>query len=516
MEFKSIDNYFSRPFRSAALILAGNFLSSVAFCTTYHVKTSGSDSNSGLTWLLSYQTIQKALSVSSSGDEIWVASGTYYPDEGPGVVSDSRSESFKLKGGVALYGGFAGGETQLSQRNVFLNETILSGEIQQDNNLTNNAHHVVYSGPGMGNNTKLNGFIVTAGYSAEIPSFSPASTGAGIRIVNSSPKITLCHFKENKAAFGGGMATDSMAMPEITFCKFFLDSTTFQGGAVNNNSSTPSFASCIFQGNQTAGSGGAVYNDGSPVNYVNCLFTGNSCNTGGAMFSKFSNCLLVNCTFSGNRSTGGGGAMYNQESSPNLFNTISWGNRASGLTNSLSSVTFNLSNSSPTFSHCLLSAAFDVNGVWQTALGIDGGNNLMMDPLFVNPLDPAMAPDTLGDFHLEECSPAINVGENSINMTTLDAAGAMRTNEVTIDLGAYELVSFLTNTWNALGDGVNWNDPMNWLNTTVPTPCQHVLIPAGFNVTLGAAEQGFGKTLQVDVSANLQVDQSALLTIENQ
>jgi hypothetical protein len=178
-------------------------------------------------------------------------------------------------------------------------------------------------------------------------------------------------------------------------------------------------------------------------------------------------------------------------------------------------VTFNFSNSNPSFNHCILSAAFDINGTWQTDMGMDGGFNLMADPLFNSSLDPVMAPDTGGNFHLDECSPAINSGDNSINLTMIDAAGAIRTNEGTIDLGAFELVSLITNSWTGLGDGIHWTDPMNWINQAVPTNCQHVQIPDGSTVVLGGLEQGFGKTLEVDENADFQVDQTAELSVIN-
>lgn len=64
---------------------------------------------------------------------IWVAKGTYYPLYDIAftcVPVDERDKAFVLINNVKLWGGgFAGGETMVSQRNYALNETILSGDI---------------------------------------------------------------------------------------------------------------------------------------------------------------------------------------------------------------------------------------------------------------------------------------------------------------------------------------------------------------------------------------------------
>ncbi|MFP8876133.1 MAG: hypothetical protein VCB99_04305, partial [Myxococcota bacterium] len=74
-------------------------------------------------------SVQDALLYSETGDEIWVAAGTYYPDYGDAVFEDDRFAAFELKSGVSLYGGFAGTETQRGQRDPDANETILSGAV---------------------------------------------------------------------------------------------------------------------------------------------------------------------------------------------------------------------------------------------------------------------------------------------------------------------------------------------------------------------------------------------------
>ncbi|MDA0991895.1 MAG: hypothetical protein O3A51_14240, partial [Verrucomicrobia bacterium] len=84
----------------------------------------------GSTWANAYSKLEAALSGSSSGDEIWVAAGTYYPTNGT-----DKTATFQMVSGVDIYGGFAGTETDRSQRDPDTYKSILSGDIDQDGEL---------------------------------------------------------------------------------------------------------------------------------------------------------------------------------------------------------------------------------------------------------------------------------------------------------------------------------------------------------------------------------------------
>ena len=124
--------------------------------TIHYVKPGGFDTNLGHTWLTAFRTLQKALSVAESGSQIWVAKGYYYPDEGPGHANNDCFSSFVMKAGVAIYGGFDGDESSLSQRDWKNDVTVLSGYIDQGRQ----SYHVVKS-TSLDSTARLDGFTIT-------------------------------------------------------------------------------------------------------------------------------------------------------------------------------------------------------------------------------------------------------------------------------------------------------------------------------------------------------------------
>src|SRR5438094_10493439 len=85
-----------------------------------YVRQSATGLSNGWSWSTAYRTVQAALADAAAGDEIRVAAGTYF-----GTI--------QLKEGVALYGGFAGTETNRTQRDWNVHRTILDG--QRSNNV---------------------------------------------------------------------------------------------------------------------------------------------------------------------------------------------------------------------------------------------------------------------------------------------------------------------------------------------------------------------------------------------
>ena len=78
----------------------------------------------GTSWSGAYGQLQDALDSASTGDQIWVGAGIYTPTSDNGLNLGSRFKHFRLKNGVTIYGGFAGTESSLSQRDIYNNETM--------------------------------------------------------------------------------------------------------------------------------------------------------------------------------------------------------------------------------------------------------------------------------------------------------------------------------------------------------------------------------------------------------
>ena len=324
----------------------------------------------GSSWANATGNLKAAIDGAQPGTQIWVKTGTYYPTTCIKCNFSERDTRFSISNGVKLYGGFAGTETAISQRDIPAHPTYLSGDIDQDGTLADNSFTIVYTF-NVSNFTEVDGFIITGGNADQntFPTGAPQNSGAGwfnggaTNGFSSSPVIRNCRFENNYAwGYGGAMINDGGFMgscsADYSGCTFEDNSARLGGGAVYNSGTfggycspvfkncnfinnactesdggavfnigsengtcNPSFTGCTFQDNTAYHDGGAIYSfakggDSSPV-LDNCIFENNTGKEGGAVyndgtFSGFSGATITNCRFSNNHSTGGdGGAIYN-------------------------------------------------------------------------------------------------------------------------------------------------------------------------------------------------------------
>ncbi len=288
-----------------------------------HVDADATGAGDGSDWANAFTNLSDAVSAARSSiirSEIWVATGTYVPAtrRDPG---DARSVSFELRPGIKVYGGFAGFETDLNQRNPLSNPTVLSGDLlgNDDANevvpalMTDNAYHVITVVFG-DDSTVLDGVTVTGGSATGT---DPNDIyGGGALVQRARPIFNDCRFERNYANRGGAVANRSDSGAEYTACVFAENVALERGGAVYNDMARASFEVCVFQENRSARAG-AVYNVLDRTRFSDCDLIGNEATgdgRGGGLYNFASSNQIENLRFSGNRA-GSGGGLYNDGAS---------------------------------------------------------------------------------------------------------------------------------------------------------------------------------------------------------
>lgn len=268
-------------------------------------------------------SLQTALTAALSGDQIWVKSGVHKPGA-------ARADTFTLQPGVAVYGGFAGTETQLNQRDWLANITVLSGDIDGNdladpsgvvtstaNIAGSNSYHVVTAGSTVAETARLDGFTITAG---QANGASPDANGGGVYNLAGDPTIANTRLSGNLAASrGGGMYNEGIygngSSPNLSEVTFSGNSADGGGGMANYYFASPALTQVTFSGNTASSDGGGMHNqqDANP-SLTDCSFLANTATTGGGIFNYiWANPNLIRVLFQGNSvaNNGGGMASYN-------------------------------------------------------------------------------------------------------------------------------------------------------------------------------------------------------------
>ncbi|MCP4681525.1 MAG: hypothetical protein GY864_04255, partial [Desulfobacterales bacterium] len=436
---------------SVKTVTANYFISTLSY-----VDVSATGSNDGSSWENAYIDIQDALNNALSGQEVWVAEGTYKPSVENSCTGDERCKSFRMKNDAAIYGGFNGTEENRDERDWKSNVTILSGDLNGDDapadpedSRDDNTYHVFYHPPGtdLDNTAILDGFTITGGGTGD--GSGRTAQGTGMYNYNSSPALTNCTFYGNTAGSdGGGMANTFYSYPTLTNCTFYENTAGSDGGGMANYDSSPTLTNCTFYENTAGSDGGGMFNTfySSPI-LTNCTFYGNTAGSdGGGMANSYSSPTLTNCTFYENTADYDGGGMINYESFPTLTNCILWGDTASDGSEISNDV-----DSSPIVSYSDIQGGYAGNG--------NIGDVPAHDPLFVVSAN--------GDFRLQPGSPCIDAGDNDApNLPGTDFEGHARRIDTPfvidtgngtapiVDMGVDEyLVNMRSNPLIAVDDG---------------------------------------------------------------
>jgi hypothetical protein len=337
-----------------------------------HVDKDAVGIENGSSWTNAYKTFTEGLAAAGgAATTIWIADGTYSNDSTYAIYTD----------GLEIYGSFAGTETNVNDRDLSANETVLDGQ---------GTHRVIDINAG---DTVLDGLTITNGYTDA----DNYAGGAGIRMANASPdNITLANcsvvdnYNNDWDGRGGGGYFESAGTILISNCVFgsnrgyrmdgngfyVLNShLTIVGSVISNNTDTLITTEYqhirrghgfYFQGNgyklnvsdsmivdngefedrhswgDSGGGGVFIYGNASTVAaFTNCVIARNaSTEDGGGIYNYNASLTLENCTLADNQSgdsnSGEGGGLYNRTASATIINCIFYKNRqGDGDNNSL-------------------------------------------------------------------------------------------------------------------------------------------------------------------------------------
>ena len=401
--------------------------------------------NDGTSWANAYVNLQDALTIVGGCEQIWIAAGTYKPH------ASSRSTYFNISSqNVSIYGGFSGVETQVSDRVLGTNETILSGDLNENdsnvsdylnnyNNTTRSADNSIHviNITATGNNLLLDGLTISDAHN----SGNATERGGAIVKHKTVALLTLknCIIKDNVSR------NDNAGL----VAEFDLNNISSVTGELN-------IENCKFINNMSRWASGiysfARASTKVDINVTNTLFDGNvagDLNTGSATGLSGSsswfrglasnstiNLSLTNNTYVNNSDIGTGQSLDNSSratlgisrSGSSAFNAtvancIFWNNTTFGGTPTRSITDLY----SSTINSLLVYNSLDALSFNDSSI-TNHSNTISSNPLFTSNTD----------FTLQSSSPAIDTGNNSYVTVTSDLLGNQRIFNTTVDMGVYE------------------------------------------------------------------------------
>lgn len=457
----------------------------------YVNKTTGNNSNDGLSWNRAKQTITAALNATtSSTKEIWVAAGTY-------------TERVTMKSGINVYGGFAATgnpKNELDGINRDISNSLEGFKTTIDGS---NGGRVLTQSDNYSTVTTWEGFIIQNGSTS---GSNTTANGAGVYLLRGG-KLKNCLIQNNTYT----MTTDNSGKT-LGGGGLYVDGGTVDGCIIRNNSASAN-------GRQNLVGAGIFMNGGTLINSIiveNSATNYNNNILGAGLFLKTKS-YLYNCTIAYNHGTSGGkspvaGGVWDDikdESFYNnsyFYNCILWGNY--GIGNSGES-TFQVAKPgystgggyNPNVVNCYVSATRSAH------VGSTNWNDPNLCAQFSSYDDNngtnfynacrSDAPFDNTTYQLKTTGKGlycINKGNNNYvesNNIFLDAAGVTRIQYCTVDKGAYESVNAITFSPDAQGvyyvtqNGAGTSNASSEANAACATELQRVLYAAGERAKTG-------------------------------
>ncbi len=360
--------------------------------THVYVDTDATGAGTGADWPNAFEEIGPALTVAAvfSVPEVWVAEGTY-------------PECVEVPSSVAVYGGFAGTEALLSERDPSAYVTVLDASGMDYAATLENV-----------SDARLDGLTCTGADTAGVLCVNALNTnmiagctisgnlGHGIFGQYSSTAITDCVIMDNEAAGVYCFGYDMLTLIDCTISGNALAGAEYHWWGWGKGSTPPIIADCIVAGN--LGNGLLLDMDwwtgGDPFLTISgCTVAGNALNGIYCSDDYYSAVAFINCVISGNQGHG----MHFYYSSPTVANCTIGDNAGDGAYCDYSS---------------LLSPAFFVNTVFDGNAGYGiYESNPLTDPFTSCCL---FNDNTDGDYYDNETGS--HTGASAINTNVAEAS----------------------------------------------------------------------------------------------
>lgn len=390
-----------------------------------YVDASAAPGGDGSDWGNAFRTVGEGMATADFDGEVWVAAGEY-------------RESLDMRYAVSIYGGFAGDESERSERDVSDNETILATYATTPVVNFENTGYARLDGftirGAVGDGAYGVGFLdgydetcVLANCVVEGNARIDAGVGGGVYVTEGDAipptpaRIENCAIRGNYARNGGGVGVYLGGKAILENCRLTGNTALFHGGGAchraGRNASLLRLINCVIAGNTAQYGGGVAGYDSLRTRLMNCTVTGNAITGGGS----------------------GGGVRFGETmGETDIVNTILAFNDSNGFLDASTSDDVLALENCLFFGNGEAAARWSDGGVYNdrdtesqiNALPFAGGC-VVGDPRF---LDAAA-----GDWRLAPGSAAIDVGRTT-GSPSGDIDGRGRPFGTGVDIGAHEYV----------------------------------------------------------------------------
>ncbi|HEY3266232.1 MAG TPA: right-handed parallel beta-helix repeat-containing protein [Armatimonadota bacterium] len=408
----------------SALVLANDIItlnrtgltSAGGVLTLDHVSLPDNDSNAVTCTVNSFLTMQDSQITGNGRDAVNGDSGTLIADRnsvtGNGWAGYAWTGNATIRGTTVQGNGYGisvsgtvliSGNTVQNNGGVFSNTGIgASGNVNVDNNtVTGNANGGIRVS---GSSPVLTGYTVSVTRNTVTGNTSGSYAGVYIQITGSASGLVQLNSITGNAAGangnGGGLYVDGSA-PEIQR-NVIAENTASYGGGVYVNKGSALLANNFISGNTATNNGGGIYLYQGTPNVINNSIAANSAGANGT-----------------------GGGIYADAATSTVANNIIAFNTAGGLLKT-TPASLNLSHND-----VYGNLPYDYSGYAAPPTGTNG--NIALDPHLVQP--------SARNLHIQEDSPCINAGDNTVvvkDWVDIDGQNRITPAAGIVDIGADE------------------------------------------------------------------------------